>query len=381
MARRRGNHEGSLYFHKTRGRWCAQVSLEGRRLTKYGKKQQDCRDWIKETLAKIDGGLTFDGTQITLERFIETWLNGKELSRRAKTVLQYRQIANQHILPLIGHMRLQDIQPGHIKQLYAMKREEGRGARTVQLIHAVLHNVLKQAARERILGRNPLDAVERPKVEQAEMQILNEEQSRQFLFAASGSLFEAIFFLALVTGMREGELLGLKWSDVDWDKRTLFVQRQLQLLPGQGYVFVPPKTKSGRRQIQLGQGALQQLQNHRRQQQAVKNEAGDRWQENDLIFPTTIGTPLDNKRVWNEFKRILKRAGLPEIRFHDLRHTSISSLLDMGLPINTVQRRAGHSLASTTVNIYGHVMAHSQEEAAEKIEEWMTPIAVKLQAE
>ena len=152
---------------------------------------------------------------------------------------QYRQIARQHILPVLGRMRLQDIQPAHIKQLYALKQKEGRGARTIQLIHAVLHNALKQAVREGLLGRNPVSAVERPKVEQSEMRIFNEEQIQQFLIAASGSSFEAVYYLALATGMREGELLGLKWSDIDWNKGVLFVQRQLQQISGQGYVFIP----------------------------------------------------------------------------------------------------------------------------------------------
>ncbi len=381
MANRRGNHEGSLYFHKTRSRWCAQLSLNGHRITKYAKTRVECREWMKETLAKIDVGLTYEGTQYTVERFIEIWLNGKELSRRPNTVLQYKQLTNQHILPYLGKMKLQDVHPGHIKQLYALKRDEGRGARTVQLIHAVLHNVFKQAVREGILGRNPAEAVERPRVEQSEMKILTEEQSRQFLIAVEGSRFKAIYYLALTTGMREGELLGLKWSDLNQNKGSLFVQRQLQQIAGQGYVLVPPKTKAGRREIKLGQGTLLQLEAHRERQKIEQAAADERWQDNDLIFPNSLGTPLDHKPILTEFKRILKHTGLPNIRFHDLRHTSLSTLMENGTPVNTVQRRAGHAMASTTMNIYGHATIHSQDEAAEKIEELLSPIAVKLQSE
>jgi len=380
MANRRGNHEGSLYFHKTRNRWCAQVTLNGHRITKYGKTRVECREWIKEMIAKVNAGLTYEGMQFTVEGFLEAWLNGKELSRRPKTVLQYRQVAHQHILPQIGGMQLQDVHPSHLKQLYALKRDEGRGARTVQLIHAVLHNAFKQAVLEGILGRNPADAVERPRVEQSEMQTLHENQARQFLLAAMGSPFETIYYLALTSGMREGELLGLKWSDLDLNKSTLFVQRQLQQIPGQGYVLVPPKTKAGRREIKLGQGTLTQLEAHRERQKLAKTNAGEKWQENDFIFPTSLGTPLDHKRVRKEFKRILKSANLPNIRFHDLRHTSLNALLDHDVPVNAVQKRAGHATPSTTVNIYGHATARSQEDAAEKIEELVSPIAVKLQS-
>jgi integrase len=381
MARRRANNEGSLYYRKARGCWCAQVSLEGRRLTKYGKTQKECRDWIRETLTKIEVGLTYEGTQVTLERFIEIWLNGKELSRSPRTVFQYRETAGRHIVPMMGKMRLQDIHPAHIKQLYARKKEEGRGPRTLQLIHAVLHCALKQAVREGILGRNPADAVERPKVEQSEFKILTEEQARQFLIAAADSPFEALYFLALTSGMRQGELLGLKWSDLDWEKGILLVQRQLQRVEHKDLVLSPPKTRAGRRQIKLGQGILEKLASHQSQQELLKAAMGDRWQENELMFPSSIGTPLDSFRVSHEFKKLLKRYDLPDIRFHDLRHTNISFLLEVGTPLNTVQRRAGHAKASITADVYGHAMARSQDEAAQKIEDMVLPIAVKLQSE
>ncbi len=378
MTKRRGNNEGSLY-HRKDGLWCAQISLGGRRLTKYAKTQKECREWIKETISKIDGGLTFEATQLTLERFFELWLNGKELSRRPGTVDNYRKITNSYILPKMGQMRLQEIQPTHIKQLYLVLKKEGKGARSVQAVHVVLHCALKQAVREGLLGRNPLDAVDRPRVEQTEFQVLTEEQARQLLAVASESLFETVFHLALITGMRKGELLGLKWSDLDPTKGTIFIQRQLQYLKPDGYILVPPKTKAGRRQLKLGQSMLAQLEKHRIHQELLKATAADKWQENDLIFTSSIGTYMDQSKVSKEFKRLLKKAGLPNLRFHDLRHTSLSLLLEMGTPVNTVQRRAGHSKASVTVDVYGHAMAGSQNQAADRMDEMMTPIAVKLQ--
>jgi integrase len=375
MSRRRGNNEGSLYQRKD-GLWCAQVSLEGRRLTKYAKTQKECRSWIKETIAKIDGGLTFEATLMTMERFFELWLNGKELSRRPGTVENYRKITSSYILPKIGQMRLQDLTPTHITQLYLLLKEEGKGARSVQAVHVILHCALKQAVREGLLGRNPVDAVDRPRVEQTETQILSEEQARQLLAIASGSLYETVFCLALISGMRKGELLGLKWSDLDQTKGTILVQRQLQLVKPEGYILVPPKTKAGKRQIKLGQGMLAKLENHRRNQEALKAAAGDKWKENNLIFTSSIGTYMDQSRVHKEFKRLLTKAGLPDLRFHDLRHTSLSFLLENGTPVNTVQQRAGHSKASVTVDIYGHAMAGSQNQAADRIDELVTSIAV-----
>lgn len=377
MAKRRGNHEGGLYRRKD-GLWCAQVSLDGRRLTKYGKSQSECREWIKETLAKIDGGLTYQSTQTTLEQFMRTWLDDKNLSIRASTAKGYRGTVERDILPFLGKLSLQQILPAHIKQLYAWMNEEGKGPRMIQLAHVILHAALQQAVREGILGRNPVDAVERPKVERKEFQILNEEQAHQFLIAASGSPFETLFYLALTTGMRKGELLGLKWSDLDFGKGILLVQRQLQQISGRSSL-VPPKTKAGHRQIKLGPETLKRLTALRTQQELMRVATGDHWQENGMVFTNTIGTFLDQAKVSREFKKVLKNAGLPLIRFHDLRHTSISFLLEMGMPVNTVQQRSGHSKASVTTDIYGHPMEHSQEEAAEKIEEMVTPIAVDLQ--
>ena len=137
-----------------------------------------------------------------------------------------------------------------------MKREEGRGARTAQLIHVVLHAVLQQTVKESILGRNPADAIQRPKVEQTERHILNEEQAQHLVIASQGTRFGMLFYLALMTGMRKGELLGLKWSDLDWKSGVLDVQRQLQQSVGHSYSLVTPKTKAGQRQIKLGQDAL-----------------------------------------------------------------------------------------------------------------------------
>jgi integrase len=181
-----------------------------------------------------------------------------------------------------------------------------------------------QAVREGILGRNPADAVERPKVEETERQILNEAQVRQLIIAASNTRYGMIIYMALMTGMREGELLGLKWSDVDWSKGQLTIQRQLQVLKTGGSALVPPKTKAGRRIIKLGESNLDKLARHREAQCLLKEVMGERWEENELIFPNTLGKPMAARNLLADFKRILKENGLPDIRFHDLRHTALS---------------------------------------------------------
>jgi len=378
MAKKRGNNEGTVYKRKD-GRWCAQVSLSGKRITRYAKTQRECHDWVREITNKIEHGMSFDATQLTLERYMESWLTGKDLSIRQNTARNYRRYAEQDILPVIGKMRLQNILPAHIRQLYLRMQAEGKGSRTIQLVHATLHCALKQAVKERLIGYNPMDAVERPKVETKEFHIFTESQARTFLEAASGHPYEVLFYLALTTGLRKGELLGLMWEDMDWEKGTLRIERQLQQAYNSSAVLVPTKTRSGRRQIKLGRIGLTMLEAHRQRQEAQKTLAGNTWKENGMIFTTGIGTYASQSKVSKEFKRILQKNGLPDIRFHDLRHTSLSLLLDMGTPVNTVQHRAGHSKASVTTDIYGHVMAHSQDAAAENIEQIVKPLTIVSQ--
>jgi integrase len=372
MARRRGNNEGSIFKRKD-GRWVGEVSLTGRRITKYAKTQKEARDWVNATLGKIDHGLTFDGAQLTLSQYMESWLSGKELARRSSTVRNYRRYMTLYILPALGRMKVQSIVPGHIRQLYVRMQKEGKGARTIQLVHVTLHCAFAQAVKEGLVGYNPMEAVERPKVETKRFEILTEDQARTFMIAAKGHPLEALFFLALTTSMRKGEILGLMWADVDWEKRVIRVERQLQPVSFEGGALVPTKTRSGRRHILVGPLALTLLKEHHEQQERQQTLAGNRWQEHGMIFTTSIGTYIDQTKVSRAFKQILRQAGLPEIRFHDLRHTSISILLENGTPVNTVQSRAGHSKASVTTDIYGHAMARSQKEAATLIEKIIAP--------
>lgn len=173
MAGKRGNNEGCIYRRKD-GRWCAQVSLNGKRITKYAKTQHECRDWVKQTLDKIEHGLTFEGSQLSLERYMQSWLLGKELSRRSSTVRNYRRYTDLYILPALGKLRLQAVVPAHIRQLYLRLQMEGKGARTIQLVHVTLRCAFAQAVKEGLIGYNPLEAVERPKVETKQFRIFTE---------------------------------------------------------------------------------------------------------------------------------------------------------------------------------------------------------------
>ncbi len=371
MTKQTVNNKGSIYKRKD-GRWYAQISIDGKRKSKCGTPRE-CLMWLEEM--KSQNKLSEARCNcLTLEQYLKDWLNSKELTLRPRTVFSYRQTTEKHILPALGNICIAELQPVRLREFYIEKLKQGCGARTVQLIHGILHASLRQAVFDGLLVNSPADRVKRPRVEEHEFQILDGDMARQFMSAAMNSPFEALYYLAITTGLREGELLGLKWSDIDYAKNTLFVQRQLQQIEHQGYRLVPPKTRAGKRKVSLGQIGLLYLQKHRQLQDELRQKAGVKWQESGLIFPTTIGTPLDCHRVIREFKRILKSAGLPEMRFHDLRHTSLSLLLENGIPVTTVQRRAGHSKPSVTTDIYGHMITPTQELAASLIESLVTPI-------
>jgi integrase len=210
------------------------------------------------------------------------------------------------------------------------------------------------------------------------MKVLTSDQARTFLSAAEMTRYRALFHLALHTGMREGELLGLKWDDLDWVTRQLHVKRQLQVMPGKGLVFVEPKTASGHRTIVLSKSMVQKLYEHLDDQDQNRRQAGEKWQENGLIFPTPIGTPMA-RNMYKDFRKLLERIGLPLIRFHDLRHTAATLMLQQGIHPKIVQESLGHADISMTLNAYSHVLPCMHEEAAEKMDELLTPIEVSIE--
>jgi integrase len=314
-----------------------------------------------------------------LGKYLEQWLVTVKTSVRPRTYDQYRQIAFRHIVPVLGRIKLKDLRPDHIQSLYNNKLKSGTSSRTVRMIHAVIHRALNQALQMGIITRNPSDAVIRPKLIKKEMKTLTDIKVRTLLLAVRGNRFEALYLLAVTTGLREGELLGLKWPDLDWVTRHLSIQRQLQRLSEQGLVFSEPKSASGRRVIVVGTATVEKLREHYQRQQWERLAAGDRWVENDLIFPTTIGTPSDWRNLVRNFKDLLRASNLPDKRFHDMRHTAATLMLQQGIHPKVVQERLGHSQISMTLDTYSHVLPHMQEEAAEKIDELIIPVAVRLQ--
>jgi integrase len=323
-------------------------------------------------------GLTYLATQLTLEHFLTEWLAAHKVSVKPMTGKRYEQISRDYILPILGKYKLKDIRFEQIEELYRTLLEKEVSIRNVRLAHSVLHKSLNVAVKRGLAGFNAAHGVWVPKMEHREMEILVESEVIQFLICAKDSRHEALFHLAIKTGMRQGELLGLKWSDLDWKKATLRVQRQAQRVPVDGMVFMPPKTRAGRRTIKLGEETLHILRKHQDRQETDKAIAGKRWQENNLIFPSKVGTLQSPSNLLKEFKALLVEAGLRKIRFHDLRHTAASLMLNHGIPVLVVSKVLGHSKPSTTLDIYGHLIPIMQDDVARLMDELVTPVPVNM---
>lgn len=210
------------------------------------------------------------------------------------------------------------------------------------------------------------------------MSVWDESQKLAFLAAVSGSRNAALYHLAAKTGMRQGELFGLKWTDVQWSAGAIHIQRQIQRVPGKGWSFVEPKIRSGRRTVRIGPALINVLRHHKERQDLERAAVGKRWVDNNLIFPNGVGNPLEPSNLRLDFNRILEEAGLPKIRFHDLRHTAASLMLNHNIPVLVVSGILGHSKPSVTLDIYAHIYHQSQDAAAQLMEDLVTPTRVEL---
>jgi integrase len=245
--------------------------------------------------------------------------------------------------------------------------KEGKlSPRSVAYIRVVLRAALNQAIRWNLVARNAAELVESPRVRRFEIKPLTPEQARQLLDAAKGSRLEALCAVALACGLRMGEILGLRWQDVDLDARRLAVRQSIQRQRGAGLVAVEPKTERSRRTIEVPAPLIAALKAHRLRQIEERLAEGSHWHDGGLVFASAVGTGIEPRNLHRAFKALLKRAGLPDIRFHDLRHSAASLMLAQGVPLRVVMEVLGHSSISLTADTYSHVMPSLVRDATEK---------------
>ena len=308
-----------------------------------------------------------DGPPLLLGPYLEGWLTEVvRLSVRPKTYVSYRGVVRSHLIPALGHCPLVDLRPADVQAFLNAKAATDLAPRTVGYLRNVLRQALGHAERTELVSRNVARLARPPRIPRREVHPLSPDEARTFLVAIAGDRLEALFLLALGCGLRQGEILGLRWADLDLEGGTVTVRRALQRVEGR-FALVEPKSSTSRRIVALPAIVAAGLLAHRGRA-AEGTQAGVPEGFADLVFTTTAGAPIDGISVTRRFQRILGRAGLPAQRFHDLRHACASLLLSQGVPARVVMETLGQSQISLTLNTYSHVIPALGREAAERMD-------------
>jgi len=363
---------------QSKGTWELTIDLgrdptTGRRRRRYltvrGTKREAERA-LAEALHQRDTGTDLTPARLTIADYLRRWLRDCAAQRVApSTFARYQGIAEQHLIPALGSLRLRDLRPAHIQAAYgAFSRRDGRGqelsAKTIFEHHAVLREALNWAVRWQLLARNPADAASPPRPQRREMRVLSPEETQAFLRATRASRLHPLMYLAVATGARLGELLALRWQDVDLERGTIEIARTARFFSGRGVVFGQPKTHRSRRPVALSPQTVRVLREHRRQQLTERLRAGPAYRDGDLVFADAQGHPFYDSTVRRAFYGIVRDAGLEHLRIHDLRHTAATLMLRAGVNPKVVSERLGHAKVSITLDTYSHVLPDLQREAA-----------------
>ena len=370
---RRTRGEGTLYKTET-GRWRAQIVIQGRRLSHTTKTAREGREWIRRQLEKPDQGINLERAHAPLNDYLDDWLANVKTSRASSTYCNYRDYIKRYIRPVLGEVKMSDLRPDLIQSAIDGMLKNGLPVYSTGYAFKLLKMSLKRAVKLRILGYNPAEGVTPPKAPKKEMQVWDENQVQIYLLTidADQPRSGALLKLAVGTGMRLGELLGLMWGDVDWERKQISIHRQPKLVRETKNDFGPLKSKSSERTIRLANILMDALREHRERQFVEMKVFESDWNDIDLVFPNERGNAMLRCSATKIHKTMLKRAELPYIRFHDLRHTAVSLMLQNGVPIVEVSKYIGHARVSITLDTYGHLAPSWHSQAAEKMDEILT---------
>lgn len=374
MAKKRANGEGNIRKRKD-GRWEGRFTaghdpITGKQIIKnvLGKTQAEVKEKLKR--AQVEAGQVdfAKSGKYTVGTWMDEWFeNVAKIKVRPSSHQTYKGYIDNHIKPNIGNVPLEklttmDLQKfyrklltkGRVERIESREQPKGLSAKTVRNINQVISSAMDLAVAQKIISANPTNACELPKVEHQEMQTIPAEQLQAFLDEARASGVYEMYYIELATGLRRGELLGLKWQDIDWKNGIIKVRRQVARVDGQ-IVEAPLKTKNSYRAVTISQQAIEVL----KQQKAKTHD--------QYVFPSPNGGPISPDSVNNMLKRVLDRAGIPKVRFHDLRHTFATIALQNGVDIKTVSGMLGHFSAGFTLDTYAHVTTSAQKEAAQTL--------------
>ncbi len=341
--------------------------------------KKDAERELSLALSHIEQGSYTKPTKVTVGEYLESWLQDYvDMHVSIRTRDRYKEITRLHLIPALGSIDLQSLQPQHIQAYYTKALESGRhdgqgglSTRTVRLYHGILSSALKQAMRMGMIVRNPAELVDPPRATRKEIPSLDAESVNGFLEVSRDSMYYPVFYTAVYTGLRRGEILGLRWCDIDLDLGTLSVVQTVSTLYNGEYIIKEPKTKNSRRQIALSPSLALLLRKHKEDQEAMRLFDGTPLQRAGLVFSHIDGSPYNPDSVSQTFRKIIKSAGLKAMRFHDLRHAHATLMLKQGVHPKIVSERLGHSSVNITLDTYSHVLPGLQEAAALRFEEGM----------
>lgn len=330
---------------------------------------------LRRQLGQVDEGTFIDPHKMTLADWLRQWLDTEAVHNVSPTTLRgYRYMADKHVIPALGKIPLLKLKPVHIQDYYWRKLNEGRhrgtGGLSPQSVrhHDRLLNVaLKRARALGLIARNPIEDVTAPRVDEREIEILSDDEAAVLLRAAEGTRLYGPVLLAWATGVRRGELLALRWADIDLKRASMTIRQSLEQTKN-GLRLKGPKTKRSRRVITLPSMAVEMLRDHKRHQAEERIALGLGRNENDIVFTDIEGGLWAPDRLSGQFTRLVRRAKLRPIGFHGLRHTHITNLLRSGVHPKIASERAGHSSVATTLDIYSHAVESLQEDAAQRVD-------------
>ena len=364
-----GNGEGSIRSKpRADGRWegrlTTQVDGVWKRASVFGKTRAEAAQKLRAALSARDAGAapTSSG-KVMVGGFLEDWIVGIEPTLRPRTAAGYHQLIRDHLRPALGSVPLAKLRPEQVQKMFAAMLDRGKSPKTIGNVAGVLHAALQQAVRWRLVSANVASLVRAPRRVRPELAVLNSEQVHQLLDAAASDALAPMWALALGTGMRQGEILGLRWPDVDVDRGLLAVQHSLVHPKGE-FILAEPKTASSRRVIHLSATLVDRLVRHRMAEAEAALREGRPYELAGFVFRRTDGRPLSASIVLKAWHRALGRAGLPQLRFHDARHSVATILMDRLRNARLVADVLGHANVSTTLSMYAHTTASQHEQAA-----------------
>jgi integrase len=334
----------------------------------YGKSKAQCQQKLRAVLTAADNGVKPIASRGTVAQWLEEWLaTSVRLRLRPRTVDSYQTTVARYIDPAIGRIPLAKLEPADVSKMLAGLTARGLSPTTAGYARTVLRTALARAVKTGRVARNVATLVDPPTKRRSNLTPLSVAEVGTFLESVSSDRLAALYTAAIGLGLRQGELLGLRWSDVDLDAGLLSVRHSLQRLNGT-LTLVEPKTAQSRRTVAMPATVARALREHRRRQLEERLAAGRRWRDTDHVFTSRTGTPLDGINVTHTFQRHLAAAGLPHQRFHDLRHACATLLLEAGEDLAVVSKLLGHSSLATTADVYAHLTRSMQRGAAARMD-------------